>query len=381
MYQSVFFNFRVSQQGSALLKWAFPKEIYCAFGKTDFSKAVCVAHCPCIAQTMSSSATRTTPILPRSLLPSSLQQESDSLNANDAHSRDTRREEQREDRGPGRGRSGRGRFYGRGRGRGSSVSQIRNTDVSSGPQHPRLFLGIELPKEIRESLTTLGTEHLPMVRTLPSSSYHITLHFLGMTDLQKLQSLLDELVKTKRDLMPRAFAVRIRGVGAFPKPNESSARVLWAGVEQPCDELLQLHQFLREGLDAGGYQVEDRPYMPHITIAKRNTSKRNPRQRRRQQQQQQQDELQQQQGEQRQQQQHEIGCRDNDDGDEMGCQVNPPIGTNTVSRWVEKYKQVDYGRVDVHEFVIYETISGHEKPIYEVRGRYNLTDNVNQGPS
>lgn len=365
-YISFVFNFRVGQ-----LNLALPS-----------------AYCLCTtlaAQTVSSSAT--TPILPCSSMPSSVRLESDPRNRNDDGSPDIRNEQQRESRRPGRGRGRRrtdrggfhGRGRGRGRGRGSGVSQVQNSEASTVPQHPRLFLGIELPQETREVLTTLGTEHLPMTRTLPVSSYHITLHFLGTTDFQKLKSLLDELVNAKQTMIPRAFAVRIRGVGAFPEAtNGDSARVLWAGLEQPCIELQQLYQLLKEGLNVGGYKVEDRPYIPHITIAKRNI-----RSRRREQAQQQQQQ-QQEHGEQQQMRCRDNSDNDNGDGDELDCEIvetTPATETNSVSRWVEQYKEFDCGRVDVNDFVIYESILGRGEPIYEVRCRYNLTNTVNQEPS
>ena len=58
----------------------------------------------------------------------------------------------------------------------------------------------------------------------------------------------------------------MRGVGRFP-PGKRPARVLWAGiVEQPA--LLALQAAVETALGAVGFEPEDRPFSPHITLAR-----------------------------------------------------------------------------------------------------------------
>ena len=51
-------------------------------------------------------------------------------------------------------------------------------------------------------------------------------------------------------------------------PSERHAKVLWAGVEAKAD-LIVLHRAIGRALtDAIGFRPEERPYSPHITLAR-----------------------------------------------------------------------------------------------------------------
>jgi 2'-5' RNA ligase len=59
--------------------------------------------------------------------------------------------------------------------------------------------------------------------------------------------------------------MHVREVGAFP--NVRRARVVWSGVEQePRLELL--HHDLELACEESGFEVEGRPFRPHITLAR-----------------------------------------------------------------------------------------------------------------
>ncbi|MNY51433.1 RNA 2',3'-cyclic phosphodiesterase [compost metagenome] len=62
------------------------------------------------------------------------------------------------------------------------------------------------------------------------------------------------------------FELALGGFGGFP--HLSRARVLWVGVEGDRDRLIAIEARMREGLAGIGLAVEDRPYAPHITLAR-----------------------------------------------------------------------------------------------------------------
>src|SRR4051794_41692980 len=63
----------------------------------------------------------------------------------------------------------------------------------------------------------------------------------------------------------RPFELTLGGVGAFP--NFRRARVVWMGVEsEPRLELL--HHDLETVCSDAGFEVEGRPFRPHITLAR-----------------------------------------------------------------------------------------------------------------
>ncbi len=62
-----------------------------------------------------------------------------------------------------------------------------------------------------------------------------------------------------------SFELKCRGVGAFPNP--VSPRVVWAGIET-VPGLFALQRGVDEELKTLGFLPEDRPFSPHLTLAR-----------------------------------------------------------------------------------------------------------------
>ncbi|GAB3065583.1 RNA 2',3'-cyclic phosphodiesterase [Virgibacillus ainsalahensis] len=92
---------------------------------------------------------------------------------------------------------------------------------------------------------------------------HITLKFLGPVADDKLRYLEGELYKLEQ---LQAFHVNVGTIGTFGKPERPS--VLWAGVEK-TDALSRLQQMVEACTGVTGFPKENRPYRPHITLAKK----------------------------------------------------------------------------------------------------------------
>jgi RNA 2',3'-cyclic 3'-phosphodiesterase len=127
---------------------------------------------------------------------------------------------------------------------------------------PRYFLAIPLPDEAKQALAAVEAPATGGVRVVGRTDIHLTLHFLG----ELSQQARDAACKALAEIRSSSFEVSIRGVGRFPAAGD--AEVLWAGVEtDPL--LLKLHRSIGEALaNAIGFQVEARPYLPHITLAR-----------------------------------------------------------------------------------------------------------------
>jgi 2'-5' RNA ligase len=91
---------------------------------------------------------------------------------------------------------------------------------------------------------------------------HLTLQFLGpVPDVEELSAGVAE------SLLPIApFTARLGGAGAFP--NARRASVLWIGVHEGADALAALAERVMHETAALGYDVDDRPYRPHVTLAR-----------------------------------------------------------------------------------------------------------------
>lgn len=123
---------------------------------------------------------------------------------------------------------------------------------------PKLFVALDLPPEAKAALGKLIPPDLLGVRRSPPEQMHLTLIYLGRVSPRRTSAILTQID------MP-AFTLCVRGLGSFGTPDGHT--VLWAGIEfNP--ELQQLHAALSASLAAVGFQPEDRPYTPHVTLAR-----------------------------------------------------------------------------------------------------------------
>lgn len=125
---------------------------------------------------------------------------------------------------------------------------------------PRLFIAIPLPTEVKTLLTSLRTT-LPGCRWVDQEQMHLTLHFLGDAE----EHLLTGLQAMMAQLTTPAFFLSTGTPGTFPSPR--APRVLWLGLSG-SEPLRQLHAELSAGLVHLGLTVENRPFRPHLTLAR-----------------------------------------------------------------------------------------------------------------
>lgn len=100
------------------------------------------------------------------------------------------------------------------------------------------------------------------VRWMPRSQWHLTLQFLGR--VADADALVDGLHRAARDVAP--FPVRLGGGGAFPKAR--SGTVLWVGVSEGADAMIELAGVVVRATGALGFAAEDRPFRPHLSVAR-----------------------------------------------------------------------------------------------------------------
>jgi 2'-5' RNA ligase len=126
---------------------------------------------------------------------------------------------------------------------------------------PRLFISATLPESARDRLLAVQPAAHPGTRLVGRPELHLTVHFLGDIADEHVGLIREALAKVRGT----ACSVALRGIGQFPL--EGVPRVVWAGVEA-TPGLLNLHRSLADALrDAVGFQSEDRPYFPHVTLA------------------------------------------------------------------------------------------------------------------
>lgn len=131
----------------------------------------------------------------------------------------------------------------------------------------RIFLGLELSPstadEIVAAVAPLCGDPAPGISWVPAARLHLTLKFLGDADDFRVAALVDAADRVAARHRP--FDMELAGVGAFP--NFRRPRVVWMGVEsEPRLELL--HHDVEIAAAEVGYDVEGRPFRPHVTLAR-----------------------------------------------------------------------------------------------------------------
>jgi len=124
----------------------------------------------------------------------------------------------------------------------------------------RLFIAIELPNEIKQRLARMRID-IPGCRWVPSEQIHLTLAFLGEVDDAKL----DLLTRVLATINAPGFSLCFNNTGCFP--DRRRPRVLWIGLK-PEPLLDTLASQVRKAVLACGIPQEDRPFSPHITLAR-----------------------------------------------------------------------------------------------------------------
>jgi 2'-5' RNA ligase len=131
----------------------------------------------------------------------------------------------------------------------------------------RAFIAIDLPDSIRAALRRkqdLFRSACPDAGWTRPEGVHLTLKFLG-------DKIPDEKVREVRESLKKlgrfeSFTVGLKGFGFFSGAHRSRG-VLWVGVEASA-ELKRLAEQVEEAMQRIGFAREERPFRPHLTLAR-----------------------------------------------------------------------------------------------------------------
>lgn len=131
----------------------------------------------------------------------------------------------------------------------------------------RIFLGIDLPQELKEKIIELQGKLKKTgadVKWVEPDNFHFCLKFFGNItgpQMKKIISATEEVLKGQK-----RFAVKVEKLGAFP--SNTNIRVVWTGSTKGSEELIALSNNLDEAFGKAGFEKEERPFMPHITLGR-----------------------------------------------------------------------------------------------------------------
>jgi len=128
----------------------------------------------------------------------------------------------------------------------------------------RIFVALDLHQAIRERIQKFVEEirtTAPDARWISGESLHVTLKFIG----EQPDGAIAQIETSLRSIQAEPFQLSFTGTGFFPTAR--AARVFWVGIEGG-DALNRLAKAVDDSLVKIGIPKEDRPFSPHLTLAR-----------------------------------------------------------------------------------------------------------------
>lgn len=129
------------------------------------------------------------------------------------------------------------------------------------------FFAVRIPNETKQIMKEHCQElkkALPFGRWVHHEDIHITLAFLGFAPLENLQ----KVEKNAREALmgENSFQLEINKLGIFGA--SQSPRIFWADTME-SKELHLVRKKVFAACSEAGFQLETRPFRPHITLARK----------------------------------------------------------------------------------------------------------------
>jgi 2'-5' RNA ligase len=187
----------------------------------------------------------------------------------------------------------------------------------------RVFIAIDIDEQIRAGISRLQQQLQNKadikkgdVKWVEPDNIHLTLKFLG--EIKDEQSVdVCNIVKEVAGIHS-SFELAVESVGCF---GGRSAKVLWVGLGEGSNNLLQLQKDLDEQLALAGWLPESREFSGHLTL----------------------------------------------------CRVKNPKAGFKLAAMIEDYKDFKLGTMSADSVCVYESQLTPSGPIYTVLGEYKMS--------
>jgi 2'-5' RNA ligase len=131
----------------------------------------------------------------------------------------------------------------------------------------RSFIAVEIPLEIQKNIyketTNFRRELDGLVRWVAPDNLHLTLKFLGDVSPASVEFLI-QMLRNEADKVD-CFTMHLAGLGSFPSLKRP--RVIYIGIHAPAG-LEALHRGIESASRRLGYESEERPFSPHLTLGR-----------------------------------------------------------------------------------------------------------------
>jgi 2'-5' RNA ligase len=135
----------------------------------------------------------------------------------------------------------------------------------------RLFLAINIPKDIKDQLADLllklqeNNKNKP-IKWVEPENVHLTLHFLGDTPEEKIKEIDQTLQPIVADFPTLDFQLS-DSINAFP--NLNLPQVIFLEMKELNDgKTLKMQKQIGEALEDIGFTIDKRPFRLHLTLGR-----------------------------------------------------------------------------------------------------------------
>jgi len=131
----------------------------------------------------------------------------------------------------------------------------------------RTFIAINVPPAVLDTITRIQNRFKSLglhASWVKPGNIHLTLKFLGDTDPDRISGIQNKLTETLAPFEP--FRLSLDSAGVFP--DTKNPRILWVGLKDGDGTLKVLQTAIEKALESVGFPVEQRPYSPHLTLAR-----------------------------------------------------------------------------------------------------------------
>jgi 2'-5' RNA ligase len=133
----------------------------------------------------------------------------------------------------------------------------------------RMFCAVEVPEQIRQLVLRHIADLKEAVPDAKASwsgdaNLHLTLKFLG--ELPEISVANISAAASRAVAALASFSIRLEQRGVFP--THGQPRVLWIGINDFSGKLRELHARFEDESANAGFHRENRPFHPHLTVAR-----------------------------------------------------------------------------------------------------------------
>ncbi|RST76450.1 RNA 2',3'-cyclic phosphodiesterase [Siminovitchia acidinfaciens] len=129
------------------------------------------------------------------------------------------------------------------------------------------FFAMTLPDDVKAHLSKISERlkvDFPFKSWVHREDYHITLAFLGNADQRRLAEAASNVKGALKDC--QSFQVALNQAGTFGRTD--SPRILWVNTTE-SSSLSGVRDKVFTACERAGFELETRPFKPHITLARK----------------------------------------------------------------------------------------------------------------